>query len=185
MRPMMAADASQSLGISLERTCNLQGNFPVHWSRYLRLTVRVSSPPIDSSRSTTTALSRPTKRASATIASALPISGARPNSPPRLLSVGPATLAGPTPIPKSPEGTPQRHRCEREAVSHRRLPARPEIESVSIRQLAPRWTPISRPSGTSEPRRPALIASAIRPGAPCGLRQNCRVDKPPRPRARR
>ena len=63
MRPMMAADASPSLGISLERTCNLQGNFPVHWSRYLRLTVRVSSPPIDSSRSTTTALSRPAKRA--------------------------------------------------------------------------------------------------------------------------
>ena len=67
-----------------------------------------------------------------------------------------------------------------------RLPARPEIELASIRQLAQRRTPISRPSGTFASRvGRALIASAIRPGAPCGLRQNCRVDKPPRPPARR
>ena len=77
-------------------------------------------------------------------------------------------------------------RREREAVSRRRLRARPEIESVSMRQLARRWTPISRPSGTFASRvGRALIASAIRPGAPCGLRQNCRVDKPPRLPARR
>ena len=38
----------------------------------------------------------PTKRASEMMASGLPIKGARPNSPPRELSVGPATFCLPT-----------------------------------------------------------------------------------------
>ena len=75
---------------------NRDGSLPVHWSRYLRLTVIVSSPEIASSRSTTVAVSRPLSRASEMTASGLPSSGASPKSLPRLDSVGPATLSGPT-----------------------------------------------------------------------------------------
>ena len=91
-RPTIAAEASPKWGSSLEMTMNRLGSLPVHWSRYLRLTVIVSSPEIASSRSTTTGCLRPVSRASEITASGLPISGASPNSPPRLDSVGPATL---------------------------------------------------------------------------------------------
>jgi hypothetical protein len=59
-------------------------------------TVILSSPEIASSRSTTVLESRPLRRASETIASGEPISGAMPKSPPRLDSVGPAMFSRPT-----------------------------------------------------------------------------------------
>src|ERR1700729_1546795 len=91
-----------------------------------------------------------------------------------------------TPIPKSPEGTPQQHRdasvkpFRTGACPHDRKSRRARYANLRRdgRQFLGR-------AEHREPRRPALTASAIRPGAPCGLRQNCRVDKPPRPRARR
>ena len=80
-------------------TMNRDGSLPVHWSRYFRFTVIVSSPEIASSRSTTTWLPRPAIRASEMTASGLPISGASPKSPDRDDSVGPATLSGPISAP--------------------------------------------------------------------------------------
>jgi hypothetical protein len=66
-------------------------------SRYLRSTVSVSSPEIDSSRSTTTFESaRVDRRASEISASGLPMSGDRPKFVARLARVGPATLCGPS-----------------------------------------------------------------------------------------
>jgi hypothetical protein len=91
-----------------------------------------------------------------------------------------------TPIPKSPEGTPQRHRDA--SVKPFRTGACPHDRKSSRSRYANLRRDGRQFLGRAEhrePRRPALIASAIRPGAPCGLRQNCRVDKPPRPRARR
>ena len=85
---------------------NRVGSFPVHCSRYLRLTVSVSSPEIDSSRSTTTCAPRPFRRASETTASVLPSSGASPKSPFRLDRVGPATLASPMSAPRMRAVTP-------------------------------------------------------------------------------
>jgi len=91
-----------------------------------------------------------------------------------------------TPIPKSPEGTPQRHSDA--SVKPFRTGACPHDRKSSRSRYANLRRDGRQFLGRAEhrePRRPALIASAIRPGAPCGLRQNCRVDKPPRPRARR
>ena len=91
-----------------------------------------------------------------------------------------------TPIPKSPEGTPQRHSDA--SVKPFRTGACPHDRKSSRSRYANLRRDGRQFLGRAEhrePRRPALIASAIRPGAPCGLRQNCRVDKPPRLPARR
>ena len=96
MRPMMASEASPSLGNSLEMMCSREGSLPVHWTRYFRLTVREFSPEIERRRSTTTLPFFPMNRASLMMARDLPINGASPKSPPRLFSVGPATFWVPT-----------------------------------------------------------------------------------------
>jgi len=79
----MAPDTSPRRGSSFETMWIRTGNLPVHWSRYLRLTVSVSSPVIDRRRSTTMLeFLPPPERASLTMASDFPSGGANPNSPP-------------------------------------------------------------------------------------------------------
>jgi hypothetical protein len=95
-RPPIAELASVKRGSSLLITWIRVGSLPVYCSRYLRLTVIVSSPEIDSSRSTTTPPPRPAKRASETVASDLFSSGASPKSADRLLSVGAAQFLRPS-----------------------------------------------------------------------------------------
>jgi hypothetical protein len=61
-----------------------------------------------------------------------------------------------TPIPKSPECTPQRYETRARSRLAPAVARTTGKRVVSMRQLARRWTPISRPSGT--PR----VASAVR-----------------------
>lgn len=83
---------SPNAGSSLEMIMNRVGSRTLTWSRNLQLTVMASSPEIDSSRSMTVRESvLLPSRASPITASDLPSNGARPNSAPRLDSVGLAT----------------------------------------------------------------------------------------------
>ncbi len=75
---------------------NRVGSLPVHGSRYFRSTVSVSSPEIESSRSTAIEVSAAIpSRASEMTASGLPMSGCSPKFCARLASVGAATLCAP------------------------------------------------------------------------------------------
>ena len=135
---------------------NRRGSFPVHWSRYLRLTVIVSSPLIDSSRSTTTCAPRPFRRASETTASVLPSSGARPKSPPRLDSVGPATFSLPTSAPRMRAITPLPARVGPTSSRILCRSSRPEIDVPEplLQRLDRR--PGRRGHSSSQEREPAL-----------------------------
>jgi hypothetical protein len=76
-------------GSSLLMTRKRVGRVPVQGSRYFTSTVSMSSPEMDSSRSTTWLTLVPPSRASLMIARGFPMSGERPKLVARLARVGP------------------------------------------------------------------------------------------------
>ena len=145
-----APEESVNRGSSFVRIMNRVGSRPVHGSRYLRSIVIVSSPEIESSRSTAIRLSaRVPRRASETTASGFPISGCRPKFWRQAASVGPATLCMPE--------QPRQNTRDRSLAGALRSDEQEHLLQVGRRSRA--RTRTTRRASAWTPRRPSQSSS--------------------------